>query len=139
MGLYTRTCENGTKDIVVTPTTKIAIPTNEIGLPTKHLLNLMSETREGLFKQALIQLSTHGTQSTIEEYFHDRVLGDEGIGYSDAVVKLYQEYNKYIEELIATLCKYLNKHPMYFKLTYHKLIDTLYVVECQYDTCHTPE
>ena len=118
---------------------KVAIPISEFPKPAKVLLEALGEIELGFFRCCLRQLSVDAEHFPIEDFFHDRIFLDEGVGYTSTTVNLYGEYVRCLESLIDILHKYLNQPPTPFKFNNLNLTDTMYVVELQYDPCHPPK
>lgn len=114
-------------------TTRVVIPIAELAIPSNKLKTYLNESSEGLCRLCVSQLTAQGPEYPIEDFFFERVMGDEGVGYNQTVSELYKEYTDYLIVLEDVLIKYLTFNYQHSKLVLVGCTDTIFILECTYD------
>lgn len=120
-------------------TARVVIPTSELNPTSPKLKTYLNETSEGLCRLCVSQLSAKGPEYPLEDFFFERILGDEGIPYTPLVSELYKEYTEYLVALEDALIKYLGINYQYARITLVNYTDTVFVLECKHDPIDSPE
>lgn len=117
----------------------LAIPNSELPPAPLKLLTHLKESSQNLCCLAVKLLSNRGDGQVIADLFFDRVLGDEGVVYTDTVTQLHQQYLDYMNAMDQTLYHYLGEYMSQCSLRATKQTQAVLVVECCYDPIDPPE
>ena len=111
----------------------LAIPNSELQPAPLKLLTYLNESSQSLCCLAVKLLGNRSDSKVLADLFFDRVLGDEGVAYSETVTHLHQQYQDYMNALDHLLFQYMGEHMSQWSLRVSKQTQAVLVVECHYD------
>ena len=111
----------------------LAIPNSELPPAPLKLLTYLNESSQSLCCLAVKLLGNRSDSQVLADLFFDRVLGDEGVAYSETVTHLHQQYQDYMNALDHLLFQYMGEHMSQCSLRVSKQTQAVLVVECHYD------
>lgn len=111
----------------------LAIPNSELPPTPLKLLTYLNESSQSLCCLAVKLLGNRSDSQVLADLFFDRVLGDEGVVYSETVTHLHQQYQDYMNALDHLLFQYMGEHMSQCSLRVSKQTQAVLVVECHYD------
>lgn len=123
----------------MSPVVVLALPIAELPEASPKLLTYLSESSQSLRWLAVEILGNRGDGHAQEELFYDRVLGDEGVRYTETVTSLHQDYLDYLNAVEQVLFQYLGAHLTNCRFKSVSQSNAVLVVECHYDPLDPPE
>lgn len=123
----------------MSPVVVLALPTSELPQASPKLLTYLCESSESLRWLAVEILGNRGDGHHQEDLFYERVLGDEGVQYTETVTMLHQDYLDYLNSVEQVLFQYLGKHLSNCWFRSVTQSHAVLVVECHYDPIDPPE